>query len=136
MSEDLSQEEIEALLNSPLVPEEPTEKKEIAKADFQPLGITEDATASTLPVEMLLDVALEVVAELGRAEKPIREVLRLGKGSIVELDTQAGDSVNILVHGQRIAKGEVVVLDDRFAVRIVEVLNTPQAVPKLGDGSS
>jgi flagellar motor switch protein FliN/FliY len=74
-------------------------------------------------LDLLLDVPLEVTVELGRATRKVRDVLALGPGSIVELNKLAGEPVDMLVNGKLIAKGEVVVIDENFAVRIIEILS-------------
>jgi len=67
-------------------------------------------------------VPLQVTVELGRTKKKIKEIIELGQGSIVELDKQAGAQVDVMVNGQLIARGDVVVVDDNFSVRITEIL--------------
>ena len=73
-------------------------------------------------LDLLLDVPLDITAELGRTTRRVRDVLAMGPGSIIELDKMAGEPVDLLVNGKPIAKGEVVVIDENFAVRIVEIL--------------
>ncbi|MDD3569673.1 MAG: flagellar motor switch protein FliN [Lachnospiraceae bacterium] len=74
-------------------------------------------------LDMLMDVALEVSVEIGRTKKYVKEILEYSQGSLVVLDTLAGDQVDVFVNGQCIAKGDVVVVDDCFGVRITEILN-------------
>lgn len=71
---------------------------------------------------MLLDVNLVITVELGRANLSVREVLDLQRGSVVELDRMAGEAVDILVNDHLFAHGEVVVVDDKFGVRITEIV--------------
>jgi flagellar motor switch protein FliN/FliY len=72
-------------------------------------------------ISLLLDVPLQVTVELGRTEMRIRNVLELVPGSIIELDKLAGEPVDVLVNGKQIARGEVVVIDEEFGVRITDV---------------
>jgi len=72
-------------------------------------------------LDFILDVPLQLVVELGRTKKTINEILALNVGSIVELDNLAEDNVNILVNGKLVARGEVIVIDENFGVRIMEV---------------
>jgi flagellar motor switch protein FliN/FliY len=72
-------------------------------------------------LDMLMDVAMELTVELGRTSQSVRQVLDLHKGSVLELDRIAGDAVDIYVNNQLIAKGDVVVVDDKFGVRITEL---------------
>jgi flagellar motor switch protein FliN/FliY len=74
-------------------------------------------------IEILLDVTMQVTVELGRTKMRIREILGLGEGSIIELQKLAGEPVDILVNGKLIAKGEVVVIDEYFGVRITEIIS-------------
>lgn len=74
-------------------------------------------------IGLLMDVPLQISVELGRTTKKIREILEFGQGSIIELDKLAGEPVDILVNGKVIAKGEVVVIDESFGVRITDILH-------------
>ena len=73
-------------------------------------------------MDLLMNVALGVSAELGRCTMRVSDVLRLGKGSVVELDRLAGGPIDVLVNNRLVARGEVVAVDDRFGVRITEVV--------------
>lgn len=79
-------------------------------------------------ISIIMDVPLEVTVELGRTKKYIREILEFGPGSIIELDKLAGDPVDILVNGRIIAKGEVVVIDENFGVRITDIINPSKRI--------
>ncbi|HCL57091.1 MAG TPA: flagellar motor switch protein FliN [Spirochaetia bacterium] len=88
-----------------------------------------DESNNKLPlgnIEILLDVSMQVTVELGRTKMRIREILGLGEGSIIELQKLAGEPVDILVNQKLIAKGEVVVIDEYFGVRITEIINTTE----------
>ncbi|MEN2776579.1 flagellar motor switch phosphatase FliY [Acetivibrio clariflavus] len=74
-------------------------------------------------IGLIMDVPLQVTVELGRTNKKIRDILELGPGSIIELDKLAGEPVDILVNGKTIAKGEVVVIDESFGVRITDIIH-------------
>ena len=74
-------------------------------------------------LDVLLDVPLEITVELGRVRMLVREILDLGTGSIVEVDKSAGEPVDVMVNGRLVAKGEVVVIEDNFGVRITEIVN-------------
>jgi flagellar motor switch protein FliN len=68
-------------------------------------------------------VPLQIVVELGRAQRQIKDILEFGPGTIVELDKLSGDPVDVIVNGKCIAKGEVVVVDENFSVRITDILH-------------
>lgn len=82
-------------------------------------------------MDLLLDIDLELSVELGRASIPVRDVLNMGPGSIVELDKLAGEPVDILINGKYIAKGEVVVVDDHFGVRVTEISSRAERINRL-----
>ena len=73
-------------------------------------------------IDMLADIPVRVTVELGKTRKNISEILALTTGSVIELDKMAGEPVDILVNGKPIARGEVVVIDENFGVRITDVL--------------
>jgi len=96
-----------------------------APFSFPALGSTKASSGSDLTLQALEDVELDLRVELGRAELLIDEVLKLREGSVVPLDKLAGDPVDIFVNGRLIARGEVLVLNDSFCVRVAEIL-TPE----------
>ena len=73
-------------------------------------------------LDLIMDVPMEVSVEIGRTQKYVKDILDLNKGSLVVLDKLAGDQVDLYVNGQCIAKGDVVVVDDNFGIRITEIL--------------
>ncbi len=82
-------------------------------------------------IDMLLDVPLQVSVELGRTVEDIRQITSLGTGSVIELDRQAGEPVDVLVNGKLLARGEVVVVDESFAVRITEIVSLEDRIRNL-----
>lgn len=83
-------------------------------------------------IDLLLDVPLQVTVELGRTRMQIRDILELGKGSVVELEKLAGEPVEIFVNGKLIAKGEVVTIDENFGVKITDIVSRQERVSNLG----
>ena len=98
-------------------------------ADFPELEPVHTATA-TGSLNQLLDVAVCVTAELGRVTMSIGDILKLGLGSVVEMDRSVSEPVDLLVQGVPFARGEVVVVEDRFAIRIHEILDPKQGGKK------
>ena len=80
--------------------------------------------AGARSLEFLHGVEMEVTVELGRARRTVRDLLEVQVGSVIELDRSAGSPVDVLVNGMLIARGEVVVVEDEFAVRITEILDS------------
>ena len=89
---------------------------------FQAFDSTGDAPGDGIGLNALQDVELDLRIELGRTELLIEEVLQLREGSVVPLNKLAGDPVDILVNGRLVARGEVLVLNDNFCVRIAEIV--------------
>lgn len=82
-------------------------------------------------LDLLLDVNLQISVELGRARLKFRDVLNLSSGSVVELGRQTSEPVDIMVNGALLASGEVVVIDDHFAVRITKLLNRVERLKRV-----
>jgi flagellar motor switch protein FliN/FliY len=82
-------------------------------------------------IDLLLDVPLQITVELGRTRMLIKDVLELGIGSVVELNKLAGEAVEVFVNNKLIAKGEVVVIDENFAVRITSIINPQDRLQAL-----
>lgn len=102
----------------------------VQAAQFTPLA-TMPVQINDANIGLILDVPLQVTVELGRTKKSIKEVLELTNGSIVELDKLAGEPVDILVNGKYLAKGEVVVIDENFGVRITDIVSPEERAAKL-----
>jgi len=82
-------------------------------------------------VEFLLDVPLRITVELGRTSMPIAELLKLAKGSVVELEKVAGEPLDVRVNGHLIARGEAVIVNDKFGVRLSDVISPSERVRSL-----
>lgn len=83
-------------------------------------------------IESLLDVSVEISVEIGRTKLTIGELLSLSKGSIVELNRLAGESVDIFVNEKLLGKGEIVLVNDRLGVRVIEIITPKERVQELG----
>lgn len=86
-------------------------------------------------LELLMDIPLEISVELGRVKMLVKDVVDLGSGSIIEIDKAAGEPVDVLVNGRLVARGEVVVIDDNFGVRITEILSPQERLQRLQEAS-
>ncbi len=102
---------------------------EVHPAEFIPLGGSESPGGSSL--DLLLDIVLRINVELGRSSMPVRDILSLGPGSVVELDKMAGEPVDVSINGTLIARGEVVVVDEKFGVRVTEIVTPAKRVASL-----
>ncbi|AMM92467.1 flagellar motor switch protein FliN [Peribacillus simplex] len=95
---------------------------------FQPFQLQE---AETKNLSMLMDIPLQVTVELGRTKRSVKDILELSSGSIIELDKLAGEPVDILVNSRLIAKGEVVVIDENFGVRVTDIMSQSDRFNKI-----
>ena len=102
----------------------------VQPAQFTPLNSV-PVQVNDANIGLILDVPLQVSVELGRTRKSIKEILELSNGSIVELDRLAGEPVDIKVNGKLLAKGEVVVIDENFGVRITDIVSPEERAQRL-----
>ncbi|MGO4220287.1 flagellar motor switch protein FliN [Lysobacter sp. TAF61] len=103
-----------------------------ARAAFDPL--TADSgfgNGTDLNLDVILDVPVSLSLEVGRARIPIRNLLQLNQGSVVELERGAGEPLDVYVNGTLIAQGEVVVVNDRFGVRLTDVVSPAERIKRL-----
>ena len=118
-----------APISQPAAPVAPTA---VHPVQFLPLTPEPPAVDSAHGIELLLDVALQVSVALGTSHMSIGEILALRTGSVVELDKLAGEPVDVSVNGTLVARGEVVVVDEKFGVRITEVVSKARRIASLG----
>jgi flagellar motor switch protein FliN/FliY len=83
-------------------------------------------------LSMILDIPVQLTVELGRTRIPIKQILQLGQGSVVELETMAGEPMDVLVNGYLIAQGEVVVVNDKFGIRLTDIVTPSERLRRLG----
>jgi flagellar motor switch protein FliN/FliY len=96
---------------------------------FKPLMDTHsDANGD---IEMIMDIPVQLTVELGRTKLTIRNILQLGQGSVVELDGLAGEPMDIFVNGYLIAQGEVVVVDDKYGIRVTDIITPSDRINRL-----
>ncbi len=86
---------------------------------------------STRRLDLLLDVPLDVTVELGRSRMTIQDLLALGPGSVVELDKVAGEPLDILINDRLVARGEAVVVNDKFGIRITDIVSPQERIARL-----
>ena len=89
------------------------------------------AADSSVNMEFLLDISLDLTVELGRTKMLINDMLKLGQGSVIELSKLAGESLDILANQKPIARGEVVVVNDKYGVRLTEVISPMERIERL-----
>lgn len=110
------------------------EEKEVSHAGLQ--NLKSDAPAFTgnedLNLDVILDIPVTVSMEIGQTKLNIRNLLQLNQGSVIELDRLAGEPLDVLVNGTLIAHGEVVVVNEKFGIRLTDVISPAERVKKLG----
>jgi flagellar motor switch protein FliN len=88
-------------------------------------------TAAGNDLSMILDIPVQLTVELGRTRIPIKNILQLAQGSVVELETLAGEPMDVLVNGYLIAQGEVVVVNDKFGIRLTDIVTPSERMRRL-----
>lgn len=117
-------------MNSVLNPS-PSSAQDLPRASFQSLQSDGMAASGEQNLDVILDVSVTLSMEVGRARVPIRNLLQLNPGSVIELERAAGEPLDIYVNGTLIAHGEVVVINDRFGVRLTDVVSPTERIRKL-----
>jgi flagellar motor switch protein FliN len=100
-------------------------------ASFPPVEEASSAGANK-SIDFLLDIPLQVTVQIGSTRMLIRELLQLGQGSVIELDKLAGEPMEVLVNSKLVARGEVVVVNEKFGIRLTDVVSPNQRLQQLG----
>lgn len=123
---------VQAKANSEQVEAKPVNVKPVKFQSFDDVKMPGDLDELEQDnLNLILGVPLDVSVEIGRTKMAVKNILELRQGSVIELDRQAGDPVDIIVNGQLIAKGDVVIIDDNFGVRITEIISPKEISKKL-----
>ena len=96
-------------------------------ANFSPTGVN----GANNDIGMILDIPVQLTVELGRTRIPIKHILQLAQGSVIELETLAGEPMDVLVNGYLIAQGEVVVVNDKFGIRLTDIVTPSERMRRL-----
>ena len=138
---ELTQEELDSLLNNvgekaptaaPATPGPPSAGPQpVAHPVRFPALSNEGSSSAPSNMDFLMDVSLQVSVELGRSKMLVKDILNVGMGSVIELDKLSGEPVDVMLNGKLIAYGEVVVVDENFGVKIVDVISPDQRMSNL-----
>lgn len=128
MAEQEAAEEADAS-SSESEPEAPVAKPASDEV-FRPLS-AESGHAKSRDLEMIMDIPVKLTVELGRTKLTIKQLLELAQGSVIELEGLAGEPMDILINGYLIAQGEVVVVEDKYGIRITEIITPSERIHKL-----
>ncbi|SDN87418.1 flagellar motor switch protein FliN/FliY [Halomonas shengliensis] len=125
------QQAAEAADQEPEPSHEPAPEARAASGSvFRPLE-QGSGTTEARDLEMIMDIPVKLTVELGRTKLTIKQLLELAQGSVIELDGLAGEPMDILINGYLIAQGEVVVVEDKYGIRITEIITPSERVQKL-----
>ena len=109
---------------------EPPKAREASSDVFPPLSQS-SSHGSARDLEMIMDIPVKLTVELGRTKLTIKQLLELAQGSVIELEGLAGEPMDILINGYLIAQGEVVVIEDKYGIRITEIITPSERIHKL-----
>jgi len=110
-----------------------TTAEQVAPASFTNFSSGASPTAGN-DINMILDIPVQLTVELGRTRIPIKHILQLAQGSVVELEAMAGEPMDVLVNGYLIAQGEVVVVNDKFGIRLTDIVTPSERMRRLSRG--
>ncbi|MCU0774171.1 MAG: flagellar motor switch protein FliN [Ideonella sp.] len=119
--------------SKPAVAGDLTPTEQVAPATFTNFSPTAGGTAGN-DISMILDIPVQLTVELGRTRIPIKHILQLAQGSVVELDALAGEPMDVLVNGYLIAQGEVVVVNEKFGIRLTDIVTPSERMRRLSKG--
>ena len=105
----------------------------VSPASFATFAPTTGSTAGN-DINMILDIPVQLTVELGRTRIPIKNILQLAQGSVVELEAMAGEPMDVLVNGYLIAQGEVVVVNEKFGIRLTDIVTPSERMRRLSRG--
>jgi flagellar motor switch protein FliN/FliY len=101
---------------------------------FSELSGTRSDNEQRQDIDLILDIPVQLTVELGRTRIPIKHILQLAQGSVIELDAMAGEPMDVLVNGCLIAQGEVVVVNDKFGIRLTDIVTPTERVRRINRG--
>jgi flagellar motor switch protein FliN/FliY len=127
----LAEEWAQSLEGGQSVDEAGQQDKGAKKASFAELDETRTASGPSKDLDFILDIPLEVTVEMGRTKMLINDLLQVGQGSVIELNRLAGEPLDILINGKLIARGEVVVVSEKFGIRITDIVSPLERVKRL-----
>ena len=106
---------------------------QVSPAPFATFAPTGGSTAGN-DINMILDIPVQLTVELGRTRIPIKNILQLAQGSVIELEAMAGEPMDVLVNGYLIAQGEVVVVNEKFGIRLTDIVTPSERMRRLSRG--
>jgi flagellar motor switch protein FliN len=105
--------------------------EDISEAAEEVINATSSQSSPSRTLEFLLDVTLQISVEVGRARMTIQDLLQLGQGSVIELEKLAGEPLDIFLNGKQVARGEAVIVNEKFGVRLTDIISPEDRVESL-----
>ena len=131
-TEQISEDDWAAAMQEQIVAGAATPVEEAPRAAFQDFsGSAVEKPTTINDYDMILDIPVQITVELGRTKLSIRNLLQLAHGSVVELEALAGEPMDVLVNGTLIAQGEVVVVNDKFGIRLTDIITPSERMRKV-----
>ena len=127
----MAEEWAQALESGAEIEEGKPSSRDAKKATFNELDETRHAAGPSKDLDFILDIPLEVTVEMGRTRMLINDLLQIGQGSVIELNRLAGEPLDILINSKLIARGEVVVVSEKFGIRITDIVSPLERVKRL-----
>jgi flagellar motor switch protein FliN len=106
--------------------------EDVARAAGQVANAANAAVKGSHSLDLLLDVTLQVTVEVGRSRMTIQDILQLGQGSVMELEKLAGEPLDVFVNGKLIARGEAVIVNEKFGIRLTDILSPDDRLEGIG----
>ncbi|MCB2019124.1 MAG: flagellar motor switch protein FliN [Hydrogenophaga sp.] len=131
MADDWAQALEEQAATASAVEEESAPAFDVPNAPAATTGTGNSGSCSMQDIQMVLDIPVTLSVELGRVKVPIKYILQLAQGSVVELDALAGEPMDVLVNGYLIAQGEVVVVNDKFGIRLTDIVTPSERMRRV-----
>lgn len=110
---------------------EQAEAEQVEKAEMEPLQADVNITSDEVNLDVILEIPVTLSMEIGRTDISIRNLLQLNQGSVIELDRLAGEPMDVMVNGTLVAHGEVVVVNEKFGIRLTDIISPQERVKKL-----
>jgi flagellar motor switch protein FliN/FliY len=110
---------------------EQAEAEQVEKAEMEPLQADIDVRSDEVNLDVILEIPVTLSMEIGRTDISIRNLLQLNQGSVIELDRLAGEPMDVMVNGTLVAHGEVVVVNEKFGIRLTDIISPQERVKKL-----
>ena len=107
---------------------------QVADAAGQVASLAGSLRKPSQTLDFILDLKLNITVEVGRARMTIQDLLQLGQGSVIELEKLAGEPLDIYINGKQVAKGEAVIVNEKFGVRLTQIISVEDRVQSLGGG--